>query len=741
MEGNLKLLFVSEDADVGKKVQQIFKNLFDEILIAENGNVGYAYYQKHTPQVILSDIALPLMNGLELTSKIRILNPVARIILLSESGEPEIFIKAFEKGVKGVVLKPLNYGQLLVLITEQVQEIALVKRAKEEEFKRLRAEKEYDKSKRILHAVSQATALFFRAGFSEQTVNKVIKLIGDVSDASRVYIYKIFSEDQKEYTSRIYEWTAREIMPVIGNLSVTGVEIATSGFNRWVDIMRENKGHVAGFVKDFELSEQVKLREHGIVSVIAIPIFVNKDWWGFIGLDDCLKERVWTEPEISALEALANNLGAAIHKRELDNQMVELNKSLERRVKDRTKELEFEVAERAMAEALLKDSEEKYRLIYENAMNGILLIQKGRISLVNPAMVDMLEELPRNLIGRKFADLVVKENRKEVKMKFKKDAGQFSTGVFNVQIITGQGIVKWLELNPTRITWYGDPAYLVFVSNITLRKKAEDELQLLNATLEKRVEEEIKRVELQQQLLIQKSKLESLGEVSAGLAHEINQPLVSISMGLDNLLMMISDGVDDHEYQKNKIQVLFNDIDRIKKTIDHIRIFSRDQQNTEIDIVNISQVIRDAISMVNRQLNEQNIKLEIGCLEEDVYTLGNHYKIEQVVLNLISNARFAVNEKEKREMVNDYTKIISISCRRTDSNAYIEIYDNGIGIPEEIITDIFDPFFTTKSEDKGTGLGLSISYGIVKELHGEIFAKSNENKFTQIIVELPLHIN
>ena len=138
-------------------------------------------------------------------------------------------------------------------------------------------------------------------------------------------------------------------------------------------------------------------------------------------------------------------------------------------------------------------------------------------------------------------------------------------------------------------------------------------------------------------------------------------------------------------------------------------------------------------------MTEENVKIEVGCLEDDVFTLGNRFKLEQVVLNMISNARYAVDEKARRETEKKYTKRITLSCRKTELHALIIIYDNGIGIPEEILPDIFNPFFTTKSVEKGTGLGLSISYGIVKELKGEIYATSNENQYTQMIVELPLY--
>ncbi len=269
------------------------------------------------------------------------------------------------------------------------------------------------------------------------------------------------------------------------------------------------------------------------------------------------------------------------------------------------------------------------------------------------------------------------------------------------------------------------------------RIQAETELKELNINLENRVKEELKKRQKQQQLLIQKSKLESMGELSAGIAHEINQPLGGISMGLDNILFKMSlEGVSE-EYLKNKFNALFKDIDRIRQIINHVRVFSRDQEIVVSEIVDINEVIHDALSMMSTQYYNQNIHISLNLSNEKCFTVGNKYRVEQVILNLLSNAKFAVEEKQKMVINRNYTKTISISSFNRGNEVVFEIEDNGIGIPKKNLSNIFDPFFTTKDVEHGTGLGLSISYGIIKEMKGEITVDSQVNKFTRLSVSLP----
>jgi len=150
----------------------------------------------------------------------------------------------------------------------------------------------------------------------------------------------------------------------------------------------------------------------------------------------------------------------------------------------------------------------------------------------------------------------------------------------------------------------------------------------------------------------------------------------------------------------------------------------------------VSEVVFNALSLISRQYESKGIDLQVKYSSRNDVTFGNKYKFEQVILNVLSNARHAVLEKEKADIA-DYKKIIKLTTFANRKACGVIIHDNGTGIPESIIGNIFDPFFTTKKEEMGTGLGLSIIYGIVKEMKGEITADSKEGKYTRLVVTLP----
>ena len=268
------------------------------------------------------------------------------------------------------------------------------------------------------------------------------------------------------------------------------------------------------------------------------------------------------------------------------------------------------------------------------------------------------------------------------------------------------------------------------------QKEAEQRIVEINKDLEKRMIQEIKKQEKQQQLLSQKSKLESLGTLAAGIAHEINQPLGGISMGLDNILLKVNDKNYTEPYLKEKISTLFDNVDRIKRIIDHIRIFSRTQKPNALEQVDVNDVITNALLMVNTQFQTHNVRVEINLAREKCNIIGDKFKLEQVVLNLLSNAKHAVDEKEKKH-IDGYQKQIVIRSWVTDQNVSFSVWDNGIGIHADILEKIYDPFFTTKNEEKGTGLGLSIAYGFIKDILGEIRVDSNLGDYSVFEIVIP----
>lgn len=734
----ISLLYVEDDVSHRNIYSKILQLSIEKVVVASDGLSGYEMFLKHRPDLILTGIRLPVISGLDMVSKIRQIDKDVRVVILSAFAEPRYFLGAIKMGVKGYLLKPTEPDDLLRIIEEQAHDILLDKKITEEETKRLQAELAKERGEAILQALTYSTIAFFNEGF-DKSVGKVLKHIGESTQTSRVYIFQIIRpQDDKPYITKIMEWSAPGIKPELENPHLKKIYLDAPTFKRWVSIMSKQKS-ISGLVKDFPLVERKTLESLDIISFLVMPIFVESNWWGFIGLDVCDNERIWSNVEINAMEMVASNLGAAIYRKQVETELMELNLNLEQRVKDRTTALEREVIERKLAELRLKDSEEKYRLIYENANNGIILLINNKIIMVNPEVANMLKMEPRELIGKPLENIVLKQDKTLLKSCFESVPETQGVASVDVRVRSGKGETLWVEIRTNSILWNEVPAYLIFFSDITNRKKAEKEINNLNKVLETRVAEEVQKVKQQQQLLVQKSKLEFIGELSAGLSHEINQPLGGISMGLENILLRIEEeNKVNKKYVKDKFATLFHDVERINKIIEHVRIFSRDQQNIFREEINPVVVIQNALSMMKVQFKNHDISLELKIQDDPMVVEGNPYRLEQVIVNLLSNARYAVEEKEKVNNLNSYSKSIQVKCIKENDSCLISVYDNGMGISLKYINNIFDPFFTTKDEEKGTGLGLSISYGIIREMDGRIDVESKEGLFSNFVVTLPL---
>ncbi|MBE0651841.1 MAG: response regulator [Bacteroidales bacterium] len=735
----ISLLYVEDDASLRNIYSKILKLAIEKVIVASDGLSGYELFLKHHPDIILTDIRLPVITGLEMISKIRQVDKAVRVIILSAFAEPRYFLGAIAVGVKGYLLKPAESEVLLKMIEEQAHDILLDKKVIDEEHKRRQAELAKERGEAILQSLAYSTVTFFNEGFDERTVVKVLKSIGESTKSARVYIFQNFKDERgKQYTSLKQEWVADNISAEIENPVLQKLYVDDPMMIRWTEEMQKG-GHISGLVKNFPDLEREILEAQDILSILAMPIFVQHKWWGFIGIDVCDEERIWSSVELNAMETVASNLGAAIYRKQVEAELLELNTYLERRVSERTNALQKEVTERKLAELRLKESEEKYRLIYENANNGIILLIDNKIVMVNPEVTSILKMSPRVLIGKPLENIVLRQDKSALKSYFQSISSTGEVYSIDIRVRSGRGDTLWVEVRTNSILWNDEPAYLIFFSDITNRKKAEKEINKLNKVLGTRVAEEVQKVKQQQQLLVQKSKLEFIGELSAGLSHEINQPLGGISMGLENILLRIEENDKvDKKYIRDKFSVLFHDVDRINQIIEHVRIFSRDQQNVFREEIDPVKVILNALSMIKVQMQNHNVNLEMEIEEDQMIVIGNQYRLEQVVVNLLSNARYAVEEKKKANNLDSYSKTIRVKCVRNNNNCIIGVYDNGVGISDKYINNIFDPFFTTKDEEKGTGLGLSISYGIVKEMGGKIDVESREGLFSNFVVTLPL---
>ena len=256
-----------------------------------------------------------------------------------------------------------------------------------------------------------------------------------------------------------------------------------------------------------------------------------------------------------------------------------------------------------------------------------------------------------------------------------------------------------------------------------------------NIRLEEEVRQAIANQEQQQKIIFHQASLTSLGELAAGLAHEINQPMQNISLSAEAINDELSETDPNTGFVKKTAKGIFDDIDRVRRIVDHIRIFSSGQKEEVIELFSPDEVIPDALKMVQQQLINHGITLKDNRNAATARISGNPHKFEQVILNLLSNARDALDGITGKE------KIIAITTAVADQSLIVEISDNGIGIEQNKLTDIFLPFYTTKRLGQGTGLGLSIAHGIIKQMNGRIIPESKVGEGTLMKIIIPFENN
>lgn len=244
----------------------------------------------------------------------------------------------------------------------------------------------------------------------------------------------------------------------------------------------------------------------------------------------------------------------------------------------------------------------------------------------------------------------------------------------------------------------------------------------------KELESSLIQLQSAQKQLIQAGKLASLGTLSAGIAHELNNPLAGIKLFAQNLLRYQSSGKLTNNKLDESLSKIDGLVDKAADIIEHLRAFSR-QSSGKLEPLLVNKPVEDALSMLSEQLRLRNIELKVDLKSDLPPVLGDANQLEQVMINLITNARDAVEQSGQKE----------ISLRTFDADGYvvIEVVDSGCGIAPDDLDKIFDPFFTTKAVGEGTGLGLSISHGIVEYHGGDIEVESVINQGTTFRVKLP----
>ena len=307
-----------------------------------------------------------------------------------------------------------------------------------------------------------------------------------------------------------------------------------------------------------------------------------------------------------------------------------------------------------------------------------------------------------------------------------------------------QDITKGLELGA--VDYITKPIEKSIVSarikNHLSLKWHRDELAKANSNLEMKIASALKQAEELQERqerqvqTIHASRLTTLGEMSTGIAHELNQPLAAISIVAQYFRKTIDMDKLSTEHLTEGVADIADCVSRMSTIINHMRTFARQDNNCN-ESIDVHATITGALTLIGEQLRLHNIELITRFQQNIPKIICCPSQLEQVWINLITNSRDALDEKNN--MSGDILKrlIITTQHNPTDETIDVMFEDNGIGMTEESRNRIFDPFFTTKEVGKGTGLGLSVSHGIITQHNGTFVVDSREGQGTTIRVRLP----
>ncbi len=370
-----------------------------------------------------------------------------------------------------------------------------------------------------------------------------------------------------------------------------------------------------------------------------------------------------------------------------------------------------DITERKLAEQTLKVSEEKYRTMLNASPDGILLLNLyGVITESSDIALELFGTNRReDIVGNNINMFVPGDEIDNLKDIFERTMSEGLVQNIGLKIRKKNKTILPAEVSVTLIQGpdLSPLSFMVIIRDISQRTKMEA-------------------------AQIHAARMASLGEMATGIAHEINQPLNIISMVMDKILFESSkEETIDIEFIKGKSDKIFDNITRIRNIIDHIRAFSRSHDDYIATAFNVNLSIENASSMIAEQFKYLGIELEIILDKSIPLISGNTYKFEQVMINLLNNAKDAVIEK-KNSRNDSYEMLIKVKSFQEDNFIVVEVIDNGIGINSQDISSIMLPFYTTKEEGKGTGLGLAICYQILKEMDGSIEVESERQVGTSV---------
>ncbi|MBC3956986.1 PAS domain-containing sensor histidine kinase [Pseudomonas triticifolii] len=372
----------------------------------------------------------------------------------------------------------------------------------------------------------------------------------------------------------------------------------------------------------------------------------------------------------------------------------------------------LDVTEATLAAEQVRKSEERYRILVEDSPAMICRYTPDLVlSFGNRPLANYMECTPEQLTGINLGDWLSDEQREAFLRRISQLTPENPMSTEEICI----------ELPGREYAWWVWADRGVF----------DEQGRLVEIQAVGRDNTDVRRSRMQ---LNQSAKMATLGEMSTGLAHEINQPLNVMRMAVVNVLKRLGRGDVDIEYLTEKLNRIDAQVQRAARVVDHMRVFGR-RSEIEEQLFNPAQAVEGTLSMLSEGMKGKGVQLRVGEMGEPVQVRGHMDQLEQVLINLMVNARDAL--LSRREKDRDFEPWIGVEVERDENIIRLSVQDNGGGIDPRLLERIFEPFFTTKPIGVGTGLGLSVSYGIVDQMGGQLTV-SNVGEGARFRIELPI---
>ncbi len=372
-----------------------------------------------------------------------------------------------------------------------------------------------------------------------------------------------------------------------------------------------------------------------------------------------------------------------------------------------------DISESKHAEKEIKKSEEKYRVLVENATDVIVIVQDNLIKFHNQKTAVLTGYTKEELETAHFSDFIHPEDREIMIQKYRKTiAGETVPPPFPFRVLHKSGAILWGEINSVQILWEDRPAVLCFIRDITGEKKLRDQLQ-------------------------HAQKMEAIGTLAGGIAHDFNNLLQGI-LGYSDLLMLNKEnkGPEYRELEQIRSAAL-----RAAELTQQLLTFSR-KVESKMRPVNLNNSVNRIHALVKRTIPKM-IEIKLNTANRLRTVNADPVQVEQVLMNLIVNSKDAMPEGGILMITTKNKTLDEKFCRLhlgaiPGEYVLVSISDTGHGMNKETLEHIFEPFYTTKDKGRGTGLGLAMVYGIVKSHNGYIECKSKPGRGTSFWIYFPV---